>query len=446
MKKTFLTLFLCACILLSGSVRPYFCYADDEEPTFEDEAFTEDTSGDEVVDEENVSPNAVEEKYQDQIDSLSERLKALEEEKKELDSQINNTKSEKERALATKNALDAQISITREEIATFLERIDLLEQNIGDKQESINLKRRDINNKQSEIDDNYEILRKRLRSKYMQDTTTTLGLIVGADSFSDLLTRIEYIRRIAQHDRALLETLTNQRVALEQEKVGLEYDMAVLEGIKQDVEADKLESENKKEVLNVQVSKAQMQVQDLAEMERAFLADLERNKKIQDEAKAELDRILREIEWSKNAYAGGVMAWPLPDYIPGRGLTVTSEFGPRFNNADYHTGIDLSGTGVFGHNIVAANSGTVVIANTAVTQGRGYGKYVVIDHGVDDNGKSVSTVYAHCSSLSVSVGQTVSKGQAIAQVGSTGWSTGPHLHFEVRLNGTAVPPRPYIFG
>lgn len=448
-KNAWIALILCICLLFSGSIRPFFASASPGDEEYADE-YTE--GDDEYVDDTDYSEpsddgdsNSVEAKYQDKIDSITERLKELEAENKKIQASINDAKDEKEKAIAKKNAIDWQISITKEEIAQLMERIDILEQDIEDKLKSIELKQKDIEKKQGEIDDNYEILRKRLRAKYMQDTTSTLGLIVGSDSFSDLLTRVEYVRRIAEHDRDLLARLADQRAKLEDEKTGLEEDLRALETIKASVEDDKQETESKKDVLNVQVAEAQLQIQDIAEMERAYLADLEKNKKIQDEAKAELDRIYREIEWSKNAYAGGVMAWPLPAYTPGRGLSVTSEFGPRFGGTDNHTGIDLSGTGVYGSNIVAANDGTVVKANLTYANGVGYGKYVMIDHGVDEQGRTISTIYAHCSSLSVSEGQTVRKGQVIAQVGSTGWSTGPHLHFEVRIGGTPVPPRPYIF-
>ena len=118
---------------------------------------------------------------------------------------------------------------------------------------------------------------------------------------------------------------------------------------------------------------------------------------------------------TNSEYVGGEMKWPLPNYS-----TISSSYGSRFNGTDFHTGIDITGSNCMGATIVAANTGTVVKANTTFTVGRGYGKYIIIDHG---GGKS--TLYGHCSELLVSEGQTVSRGQAIAKVGSTGSSTGP---------------------
>ena len=120
--------------------------------------------------------------------------------------------------------------------------------------------------------------------------------------------------------------------------------------------------------------------------------------------------------------------WPLPGYS-----TITSGFGSRWGSN--HTGIDISGGGVYGSPIVAAEAGTVVVAATHWS----YGNYVIVDHG-----GGYTTLYAHMSSIGCSVGDYVTKGQTIGYVGSTGESTGPHLHFEVRINGTAQNPQNYV--
>ena len=450
-KRTFLSLVLCIAILLTGSVQPFSGYAlvadsatyGDDDDNYEDD-YIDDYDDYEDDGEGEPSPppvqNSTESKYQNQIDNLSSQLSELQKEEEELKENIAGTKSELEKAEAEKAQIDRQINLTQEQIALLYERINYLEQDIEDKLQSIAEKLEDIKTKQQEIDNNFELLRRRLRAMYMQDTTTSLGLILGSDSFADFLARTEYIRRIADHDRSLMEMLTEQRIEMEHEKETLEDEKAAMEHVKLSREADRREAEQKKQHLGVQQEKAQLQIHDIKSMEQAFLADLEKNKKIQDAAQAELDRIFREIEWSKNAYAGGVMAWPVPGYS-----SVTSEFGPRFGGTNMHTGIDISGTGVHGASIVAANDGVVAKVNFAYSQGVGYGIYVIVDHGIDSNGNSISTLYAHCSSISVSAGQQVKRGQTIAAVGSTGWSTGPHLHFEVRINGNPVNPRPYIF-
>jgi murein DD-endopeptidase MepM/ murein hydrolase activator NlpD len=150
----------------------------------------------------------------------------------------------------------------------------------------------------------------------------------------------------------------------------------------------------------------------------------------------ELLEVLRQIEWSTNPYVGGELLWPVPGFT-----RISSPFGLRFGGRDNHTGIDIAGTGIHGRPVVAANSGTVRVANLSFTPGRGYGIYIVIDHG-----GRVSTLYAHLSHISVNVGDVVRRGQEIGRVGSTGWSTGPHLHFEYREDSRPIDPMSKLRG
>ena len=111
------------------------------------------------------------------------------------------------------------------------------------------------------------------------------------------------------------------------------------------------------------------------------------------------------------------------------------------SGTDFHTGVDFTGSNVNGKKVVAANAGNVIFTKTTYIPGKSYGKYIIVDHG-----GGYSTLYAHLSSVNVSVGDYVKKGQSIGNVGSTGWSTGPHLHFEIRVNGKHTNPLPYLKG
>lgn len=361
---------------------------------------------------------------QNQLNQVSDDLEQYKQEQERIQADIASAQNEKEKAEKVRNNFGYQITLTENEISALQQRITLLEQDIEQKQVS-------IEEKQAEIDDNYDLFKQRLRAQYMQDNGTLLGLLFGVDSFAEFLSRSDTVNRIAQHDRFLMETLTEERISIEQDKADLETS-------KQQVEADKAQTEIKKQELAVQYQEAQQQVHDARQMEEAFMADLEKNKAMQQQMQAEIDNLYKQIEFSKNAYAGGAMAWPVPGYS-----TISSSYGWRFSGTDFHTGIDITGSGCHGASIVAANDGVVSLVNTGYTPGVGYGIYVIIDHGMQD-GNSISTLYAHCSSISVSTGQTVKRGQAIAQVGSTGWSTGPHLHFEVRINSNHVNPASYI--
>lgn len=152
------------------------------------------------------------------------------------------------------------------------------------------------------------------------------------------------------------------------------------------------------------------------------------------EALKQADNAYTQISLDETPYAGGDMVWPVPGYH-----IITSPYGWRYNGKDFHTGIDIGGADIHGANIVAANGGTVRFVNLEDTPGAGYGIYLIIDHG-----GGISTLYAQCSSILVNEGDTVKRGQVIAAVGETGFSTGPHLHFEVRNKAAHKDPLPYI--
>ena len=360
--------------------------------------------------------------YQDRIDKISQEINNLKGEKEEILKNIESVKGEKEQKIAVLNHIDQQISLTQQDIALIEERISLLLLSIEEKE-------LEIEGKQQEYDKNSAIFLQRARAMYMYDTTSTLGLVLGADSFADFLTTTDMLLRVADHDQTLMDNLEKERLALELEKEELEKAQKA-------VEADREEAERLNETLSSQRTTASAAVQDIATMEKQYLADLDQNRRKSEAMQAEMDNIYKQIELSKNPYVGGEMLWPVPGYYQ-----ITSEYGWRFGGKDFHTGMDISGSGVHGKNVVAANDGVVRHVNWSHTPGRGYGIYVIVDHG-----GNVSTLYAHLSNISVSLNQSVSKGDVLGQVGSTGWSTGPHLHFEVREGTQHKNPLPYVKG
>lgn len=177
-----------------------------------------------------------------------------------------------------------------------------------------------------------------------------------------------------------------------------------------------------------------MLVPDMQEMERLFLADLENNKAIQVNIQEDVTKVYEKTRWITDPYVGGEMVWPVPDFYK-----IISQYGFRFSGTDFHTGIDISGAGIYGQPVISVNDGTVAYINLDYKPGEGYGIYMIVDHG-----GGISTVYAQLSNVVVNVGDKIEKGQKIAEVGSTGWSTGAHLHFEVRVDGKHVGPQPYL--
>ena len=362
--------------------------------------------------------------YQGQLDDINAQMRQLDEQRRQIESNIAGARDERAQETLRRNSINEQISIAREEITLLSQRIALLEQDIEAQLEA-------IEEKQEEIDANHALFLARTRAQFVQDDSSTLGLVLGADSFVSFLTRTDSMVRIADHDRRLTEQLTEQRQELEEAKEALNSRL-------EELEEDRVLIDQRQRNLNSQVEAANLRIGELDAREREFQQNLESNRAMRDQMQREMDDIFRRIEMSQNPYVGGDMAWPVPGHF-----RITSEFGSRFGGRDFHTGIDIAGAGtgtINGATVVAANSGTVRVTNWNHSPGRGYGIFVIIDHG-----GGVSTLYAHLSNISVTVGQTVNIGDPIGNVGSTGWSTGPHLHFEVRHNGRAVNPRPYIF-
>lgn len=364
------------------------------------------------------------EEYQEQIDDLNSQLEQLKKEQEAIQKEIDAAKSDKEKQQKEKERLDGQIYTTQQEITLLGERIDLVQKEIA-------LKESEITAKQLEIDENYELFKQRLRASYVSNDPSMLSVLLSSDSFSDMLMKAEVAQRIAQRDTELLGDLKADRTELETLKEGLQAD-------KESLESDKEALGERKQALSGQVEKVAQSIQDIAELERQFQENYEEKSKEAAAMRAEIDAIYAEME-SMDEFVGGEYLWP----VPTKYRTISSEFGSRFGGSDYHTGMDITGSSsgmIYGADVYAANDGEIKFVQTSYTPGKGYGKYVIIDHG-----GGYSTLYAHMSETLVSVGDYVQRGDVIGKVGSTGWSTGPHLHFEYRVNGTAQNPRSILF-
>lgn len=352
------------------------------------------------------------------INSLNDKYADLQQQQKEINAKINQVKGEKQKQIEVKQHIDAQINNTIAQIDVLNDRISLLEDQIDEKED-------EMHEKQKEIDANFELFKKRVRALCSTKKATTLGMILGADSFSQFLTRTEATTRIAQYDTDMIHNLTEQKNELLSIKEDIQHN-------KSDVQQDRNTKDEKKKELDGQMVVAQNKIQDISSMEKEFMANKSALTKQMQQVQAEISAIYAEINRTSmnTKYTGGKMGWPVPSLSQ-----ITSPYGWRFGGSNFHTGIDISGASAYGSTIVAANTGTVKVANTTFTPGYGYGKYIIIDHG-----GGIQTLYGHCSALNVAVGDIVAKGQKIAAIGSTGWSTGPHLHFEIRQAGKAVNP------
>ena len=362
--------------------------------------------------------------YENQISDLNSKYDELEKQQQALQKEIDKAKTEKERQQAVKAQIDNQIVSTRSQISVLSDKISLLEENL---QETTS----ELEQKEYDISENYALMKQRLRVMYTTGNASVLGLLIGADSFTEYLTRTEVASKVAEHDQEMLEAMRAELLDIKAFKEEIETN-------KTEIESAKGQLAGKQAQLDDQLKETEGQIQDLAALEAQIKNNQEEIEAQQKQIQAEIDEIYKQIN-SVGEYTGGVMGWPLVGFN-----TVTSNFGWRFNHTDYHTGIDIAGKnaagqGVYGKPIVAGSDGVVAFTQTNYVVGKGYGIYLIIDHG-----GGISTLYGHTSGLAVKVGDQVKRGQTIAYVGSTGWSTGPHLHFEVRVDGKYVNPWGYL--
>ncbi len=362
--------------------------------------------------------------YKEQLNDLNSKYASLQKQQEAVQKEINKARNDKDKQLALKKQLDNQIYAVRQQIDVLAQSINILEDNIASK-ESL------ISKAESEIDENSRMLRMRLNAMYKSQNSTVLGLVMGADSFSHFLSRAQVASKIADHDKDLLKDLQLELKYINAAKSEVEEN-------KNQVSQAKKQMADKQDQLGTQLSKTEDMIQDIEALEKEYIANKAKIDKQMKEVQSEVDAIYAQIK-SVGKYEGGVMLWPVNGYY-----SVTSQYGWRFGGKDFHTGIDIAGLnaagkGIYGKPISAASDGKVAFVQKTYTPGRGYGIYCIIDHG-----GGISTLYGHQSGLNVNVGQTVKRGDIIGYVGSTGWSTGPHLHFEVRVDGKHVNPWSYL--
>ena len=293
--------------------------------------------------------------------------------------------------------------------------------------------------KEKDLAEKKKTLENRLVAMYMKKETTFLDVVLSG-KLMNFISNQDIIKQAADYDNKLIIEVEELKTSLENEKKEVEEVKQEKEKKTQQLQKLKAEKEEKaanlteeQKALETKLSEYKAQAEQYSQLERQAIAREEAARKAaQSQSSSSSSGNTSSSAVVSNPYTGGKLGWPCPS-----SSRITSQYGYRilFGVRDFHTGIDIGA--VHGSNICAAESGTVILANYGWNGG--YGNYIILNHG---NG--ITTRYAHASQLYVSAGQTVSKGQVIAAVGTTGNSTGPHLHFEVRINGSHTNPLNYL--
>jgi len=337
--------------------------------------------------------------------------KSIEEKKKELTQKNEEIKTLSQQVAELQHDLDA----LNAELANLQVRLTAAEEELREKEKELEVVEQRLNERR-------EVFQKRLVAVYKEGKIDYLEVLLEAESMTDFLVRSKFLAALTQYDMDLLEEIERQRVLAEEQKNAVEQKLNEIAQLKD-------ETEKQKEALAVK----QNEHKNIIAALNTEKSTIEKALKEEERDSQLLATKIRQLQKPSAPSRGtGVFTWPLPGYS-----RITSSYGmrnhPILGSTKMHTGVDLGAPS--GARVVAADSGTVIFVGWFGS----YGNTIIIDHG-----KGLSTLYAHLSAFEVGEGTQVSRGDTVGRVGSTGLSTGPHLHFEVRLNGNPVNPLQYV--
>ena len=371
-----------------------------------------------------IDTSELEDKKQDTLDKIDDIKKDISDTKKKI-SDLKSSKSDLETYISKldqeANALESKIAELNKEIEAKKEEITAAEEELGEAQAT--------------AAQQYEDMKKRIQYLYENGNPSFLEILLTSENMADFLNKSSYAEQMTAYDRSMLEEYIAQKKAVEEKKAQLESEKEELDAMAEAAAEQKKTVDSMIATKTAQIESYQAQIDSENSNAEEYQADLAKQQKL-------LEQIEQQIATAAAANAqendgdGGAsgFVWPCPS-----SRRITSGFGnraqPTAGASTNHKGIDIGAS--YGAAIVAAAAGRV----TTAAYSSSAGNYIVISHG-----DGLSTVYMHCSSLSVSAGQSVAAGQTIAAVGSTGYSTGNHLHFGVIKNGSYVNPTAYVGG
>lgn len=334
----------------------------------------------------------------------------------QIEKELNSIKNEKDKQEKEKASTQKQINLVKNQLSALAKQIDETTVALAAKQAELDAKK-------VEIYETDELFKSKLKAMYIRRSGNMVATVLAVDSFSEMLTAVNTLTNISQADTALLEDLNREKMEIEKVEAEIAAQLEALE-------ASRAKQQNKQTELAGLLQKVNANLSETEAQQAAAEAAYADAKAKRDAAQEELRKEFGQ-SGGLDGFVGGGWMWPVPGYS-----RISSGYGYRniFGYNEFHTGIDIPAG--YGTPIKASNSGVVTVASY---QSTGYGNRIIVDHG-----GGYKSLYAHCSCLAVKAGDYVVKGDTIAYVGSTGLSTGNHLHFEIRVNDKHTDPTPYV--
>lgn len=355
------------------------------------------------------------------VQAYGDALSDLKKQQKNINSQINQTKNQIKNIQNQTKDVSKQIDELDKKMDNATIELEKVEKELENLNKNIEKTAEELNIAEKNLEEKKELFNQRIRVMYQNGNVGYLEVLLSAGNIKDFLSRKEMIQSIADHDKELIEYMKEQRDTIDLKKTELEAQRASVEVTKSKLESRKKDLARVTREKELFMSRLQ---QDIKALEKEYDK--------QNEYAKEIESKIVKLQRETGPYSGGKMAWPVPGHT-----RISSYYGyrihPIFKTKKLHTGIDIPAP--TGTAIKAASDGTVIYSDWL----GGYGKAVMVDHG-----GGIVTLYGHNSSLVAKVGQKVKRGDTIAKAGSTGNSTGPHCHFEVRKNGAYVDPMPWL--
>lgn len=390
---------------------------------------------------------------------LESKKQKIQQEINEAEKKVNELSAEKKETQEYVSALDTKIQLKQDEIDVLQEdvdaiqaEIDALDADIAEKEARIDENQQEIDEKQAEFDTTYEEYCQRLRAMYVSGSASNIEVLLTCPDISSILTRSQMIKSVSEQDSAALDALMTKMSEIEAAKAQLEADRIQLQEDKEERETSKatlVEERDKIEAakaeLKAEVDEANALIKKIGAEQSEYLEEISDNKEEQQKIENEIQSLIRSSSNSGSSSSSSSSSSGSRDSSPSQETAANGKFiypttyhkvsggYPNYASGRYHGALDFPcpvGTPVY-----AVASGTVVFAGWHYS----YGNYVLINHG-----GGLSSIVAHNSSLVVSAGQSVTQGQVVAYSGSTGNSTGPHVHLEARVNGQRVNPYNYL--